>query len=144
MWVKSFTGSNGGLALVAGATTWDGIPEITKVVPSGSEWATAAEPTMPLAPGRFSTTTLCANALPRCSARIRPIVSALPPGGHGTTTRMGLLGQVCGDGGVDGCASAGARVELVSAPMIAPAANSRCTCSSLNLHNCSGRLPELI
>src|SRR3954463_763030 len=99
MWVKSSTGSNGGLALVAGATTCDGMPEITKVVPSGSEWATAAEPTMPLAPGRFSTTTLCPNVLPRCSARIRPIVSALPPGGHGTTMRMGLLGQTCGDGG---------------------------------------------
>ena len=52
---------------------------------------------MPLAPGRFSTTTLCANALPRCSARMRPIMSALPPGGHGTTMRMGLLGQVCGE-----------------------------------------------
>jgi hypothetical protein len=132
------------LALVAGATTWDGIPEITKVVPSGSEWATAAEPTMPLAPGRFSTTTLCANALPRCSARMRPIVSALPPGGHGTTTRMGLLGQVCGEGGVDGCASAGASAEPVSAPMIAAAANSRCTLASLNCTTCSGRLPELI
>src|SRR4030088_3543347 len=115
MWVKSFTGSKGALALVAGATTWDGMPEIAKVVPSGSECATAAEPTMPLAPGRFSTTTLWAKALPRCSARMRPIMSALPPGGHGTTMRMDLLGQVCGDGGVDGCASAGARAEPVSA-----------------------------
>src|SRR5262245_50962401 len=51
MWVKSFTGSKGAFALVAGAMTWEGMPEITKVAPSESAWATAAEPTMPLAPG---------------------------------------------------------------------------------------------
>jgi hypothetical protein len=49
---------------------------------------------------------------------------------------MGLLGQFCGEGGVDGCAPAGARAEPVSAPMNRTRSQQPMhVFASLNLHN---------
>src|SRR5262249_41151918 len=66
---------------------------------------------------------LCANALPRCSASMRPMRSALPPGGHGTTIRTGLLGQPAGAG----CAAVGVETPSEHARLTAIASNRRCT-----------------
>ncbi|MNU02435.1 hypothetical protein D3C72_2461390 [compost metagenome] len=49
-------------------------------------------PMMPLAPGRFSTTTDCFSASPSFCEIRRATTSVPPPGGNGTTMRIGLLG----------------------------------------------------
>src|SRR5258708_13150253 len=63
------------------------------VYPSGAERATSAVPTAPPAPLRFSITI----GWPRPSATrfciMRETMSRLPPGGNGTTQRIGLLGH---------------------------------------------------
>src|SRR5258708_8974927 len=65
------------------------------VYPSGAERATSAVPTAPPAPLRFSITI----GWPRPSATrfciMRETMSRLPPGGNGTTQRIGLLGHSC-------------------------------------------------
>ena len=47
---------------------------------------------LPPAPGRLSTTTLWPQASVRCFATSRARMSVAPPGGNGTTSRIGLVG----------------------------------------------------
>src|SRR5690606_28337932 len=68
-------------------------PESSKVYPSGSALATTLEPIVPLAPPRFSITTLCPRRSASRLPNMRPTASVLPPGGKGTTIRIGLFGQ---------------------------------------------------
>src|SRR5262245_4476108 len=50
---------------------------------------------LPLAPGRFSTTTAWPSRWPRGSATTRALLSATPPGANGTTMRTGFDGYSC-------------------------------------------------
>src|SRR5262245_31225210 len=62
------------------------------VYPSGAARATASEPMAPLAPARLSITTGCPNA----SLSLGPInrtTTSSGPGGNGTTTVIGRVGQ---------------------------------------------------
>ncbi len=56
---------------------------------------------VPVAPGRFSTTSGWPSCSPMAGAISRVTVSIAPPGGKDTMTRIGLVGQA-------GCARAGA------------------------------------
>src|SRR5687767_3460289 len=62
------------------------------VWPSGSARATVSEARMPPAPGMFSTTTCCPRPSLILGARVRVVMSAMPPGPNGRTIRTGLLG----------------------------------------------------
>ena len=62
------------------------------VYPSGFARATYCMPTPPPAPERFSTTTGCFRMRVIASASGRPVMSATPPGGNGTTIAMALAG----------------------------------------------------
>src|SRR5262245_57345640 len=62
------------------------------VCPSGAARATSPAPTLPAAPGLFSTSTGLPSAAPRRSDSRRPIRSSGPPGGNGLTMRTGLEG----------------------------------------------------
>jgi len=64
----------------------------SSVWPSAGARTTASAPSMPLAPGLFSTTTGWPSETRSFSARSRAIVSTPPPGEKGTTMVMGLLG----------------------------------------------------
>src|SRR3954469_21409364 len=68
---------------------------IMKVYPSGADFAVSSVPTMPAAPGLFSTTTACPHASCSFCAIIRVPMSVPPPGGKGTTMRMGFDGHAC-------------------------------------------------
>src|SRR6266513_1410665 len=70
----------------------DALPN-KNVYPSGVLRATSAAPMLPLAPARFSAKNVWLDDFVRCSARMRPAMSAAPPGSNGTTMRIGLLGQ---------------------------------------------------
>src|SRR5436305_92597 len=48
-----------------------------------------------LPPGLFSTTAGCPHASWNLAASVRPSVSLNPPGGYGTTIRIGFDGYVC-------------------------------------------------
>ena len=61
--------------------------------PSGAERATCSVPSMPPAPGLFSTRKVPPVALPNLSASRRATVSVAPPGAKVTTMRMGPLGK---------------------------------------------------
>ena len=52
---------------------------ISNVWPSAGARATRPTPMLPLAPGRLSTTTGCANRTRKCSASARPCKSGVPP-----------------------------------------------------------------
>src|SRR5580765_3095544 len=68
--------------------------EITSVYPSGGDLAARSEPIVPPAPGLFSTTTWVPSAALSLGARMREIVSAVPPGGKVAISRMApLVGQ---------------------------------------------------
>src|SRR3712207_5885914 len=43
---------------------------------------------LPVAPARFSTTTVCPSRGPSSSAAMRPVMSVVPAGGNGTTKRI--------------------------------------------------------
>ncbi len=49
----------------------------------------------PDAPARFSTTTGCLSRSASFWPTMRAAVSVGPPGGNGTTSLMGLVGQAC-------------------------------------------------
>src|SRR5205085_4317265 len=68
---------------------WVATAPITSVVPSGGDFATASAPRLPPAPGRLSTMTTPSVSL-TLSASARATMSSGPPGGYGTTRRMGL------------------------------------------------------
>src|SRR5262249_34574018 len=61
---------------------------------------------MPPAPGLFSTTTGFPSLLCIDSARMRPMMSAPPPGPNETTMRIGCCGQSCAAAGPTAAASA--------------------------------------
>src|SRR5256885_5767801 len=67
---------------------------ISKVLPSAAAWATAWAPMLPLAPGRFSTTTGWPRRCCSCSPRRRASRSVPPPGGNVTTMVMGRSRRV--------------------------------------------------
>src|SRR3546814_2042599 len=48
---------------------------------------------MPLAPGLFSTMTLCPRLSDMCLPTTRASMSVVPPGAYGTIMRMGLSGN---------------------------------------------------
>src|SRR5260221_7958572 len=50
---------------------------------------------MPLAPGRFSTTSCWPRRSPTLGAMRRDMMSIVSPGGNGTIRRTGLVGQDC-------------------------------------------------
>ena len=66
--------------------------QLPSMYPSLSDFATASMPTLPLAPGRFSTTIVWPSSLPASSASRREIMSELPPGAVGTISRIGRVG----------------------------------------------------
>src|SRR5262245_30596599 len=63
------------------------------VVPSGAERATAPVPTVPPAPLRFSIRIGCPSPSETRGCRSRETRSMLPPGGNGTTQRIGFAGH---------------------------------------------------
>jgi len=68
--------------------------EITSVYPSAGALAARSEPIVPPAPGLFSTTTCVPSAAESFGARMREMVSAVPPGGKVAIRRMApLAGQ---------------------------------------------------
>jgi hypothetical protein len=64
--------------------------ESTSVYPSGTARATWPVPSVAPAPGRFSTTTDCPSRRDISPARMRAMMSVVPPGPKGTTNRIGL------------------------------------------------------
>src|SRR2546427_3602539 len=77
-------------------TIWLSCPR-SSVYPSGAALATSSLERLPLEPGRFSTTTGCPSASPSLGETTRAIVSVAPPGGLGTSRRIGRLGY-CAQG----------------------------------------------
>ena len=71
------------------------VDAITSVWPSAAALATCSVPIRPLAPGRFSTTTVCPHSALSFGASVRASVSAPPAGGNGTTIVTVRLGKVC-------------------------------------------------
>ena len=92
---RSFDGSKGNLlytdAVIASAPT----SHSNRVWPSGADLATWSAPGLPLAPGLFSTMTVCFRASGRGWLMTRAMMSDEPPGGYGTMILIGLLGQAC-------------------------------------------------
>src|SRR5258706_6858385 len=78
----------------AGVVTCDRVAS-TSVWPSGSDFATASVPRLPLAPGRASTSTGWPRPAASFSFSVRAIRSTMPPAGNGTMMRSGLEGNVC-------------------------------------------------
>ena len=83
------------LGISEGFTAWVSNTN-TKVCPSGAARAAAAVPSAPLAPGRLSTTIGAPSSPCKRACTSRASVSTLPPGGKGTTMRIGPLGQPAG------------------------------------------------
>ncbi len=67
----------------------------SNVCPSAGARATISAPIAVLAPGRFSTMMFCPSDRVSGCASVRAMMSAAPPGGNGTTMRIGRLGQSC-------------------------------------------------
>ena len=63
-----------------------------QVYPSGAAFATNSAPITDAAPARFSTTMGCPQRRDSSFDRARAMVSSGPPGGQGTTLRMGFAG----------------------------------------------------
>src|SRR5256885_10795619 len=68
------------------------------VWPSAGAWAIALVPTMPPAPGLFSTNTGWLMVLVISVAMMRASTSVVPPGGNDEMMRIGLVGY-CGNAG---------------------------------------------
>src|SRR6267143_2141065 len=71
------------------------MPIMPSVYPSGVALASAASPMVPIAPGRFSTTTGCPSCAVSRSARIRATTSGGEPGALGAISLIGRLGYSC-------------------------------------------------
>src|SRR5688572_21467258 len=69
------------------------VDEMRIVWPSGTALATVSPAMLPDAPERLSTTTDWPSTPRSPSARIRAVMSVLPPGAKGTSSRMGRDGQ---------------------------------------------------
>src|SRR2546422_6414377 len=94
MGVRSLSTSKGSLLRSPGTTVKLLAPETSSVWPSGMDLATASTPMTVAAPGLFSMMTACPRRGPRRSAIRRATVSVAPPGGNGTISLRGLLGQL--------------------------------------------------
>ena len=93
------------LGLIACATTIE-LDAISTLVPSGSAPATCLPAMMPLAPPRFSTTTVWPSSALILSANSRATASTPPPGGKLTTSRTGRREVSCaaaGEARAEGC-----------------------------------------
>jgi hypothetical protein len=77
------------------------------VYPSAGAFAAIAAPIVPPAPPRFSITNCWPSICESLAVSGRATVSVPPPGGNGTITLTGLLGQ--------SCASAGMPASIISA-----------------------------
>src|SRR5215475_10084885 len=66
---------------------------IIHVMPSGGALAAIAAPIAPAAPGLLSITMFQLVLSATLAARMRATGSVVPPGGKGTTTRIGPFGQ---------------------------------------------------
>src|SRR6185369_4934545 len=76
----------------AGLRMW--LSNVTiQVWPSGGALAAIAAPIAPAAPGLLSITMFQPVLSATLAARMRATGSVVPPGGNGTTTRIGPLGQ---------------------------------------------------
>src|SRR5215212_5033451 len=101
----------------------------SQVLPSGGDLATVVVPAAPDAPGLFSMMMLVPR---RCCSPVctrRASASVEPPGGKGTTRRIGPLGQLCAPAkeAANGAAAApNTKLRLVSpATIITPCFLSR-------------------
>src|SRR5258708_37680555 len=72
-------------------TIWLSCPR-SSVYPSRAALAASSLEKLPLEPGRFSTIPGCPSASPSRGETTRAIVSVAPPGGLGTSRRIGRLG----------------------------------------------------
>src|SRR6266496_4377819 len=81
--------------LVCGRTTRFPPCPAAIVYPSGADFATKSRPSMPLAPGRFSTSTGWPSRSVIFGPIRRDMMSVVLPGGNGTTILIGLEGQDC-------------------------------------------------
>lgn len=77
---KSLTASYCRLRIAAGFTAWVSVTPSSRVSPSGAARATTVAPMLPLAPARFSTTTLRPSSVVISCARPRARMSVMPPG----------------------------------------------------------------
>jgi hypothetical protein len=85
---RSFSVSYDSLENVDGVTVCE--EECTRMVyPSGSDFATAADAMVPLAPTRFSGTTVCPTWRPTSSITMRAMMSVALPTPKGMITLMG-------------------------------------------------------
>src|SRR5271166_608045 len=89
---KSLNTSNGSSLRKAGSVT-SVLETITRVWPSAGARATSSAPSMPEAPGRFSTTTVWPSAGPSSLLTARASTSSVPPAGNGTMKCSCLLGN---------------------------------------------------
>src|SRR6185503_14361118 len=90
---KSRRTSNGMLGVSAGATVVEPLDASMKTLPSAGALATELAAISPLAPARFSTTTLRPRRWAMPGAIRRVSRSLGPPGGKPTTKRSGLSGK---------------------------------------------------
>src|SRR6266446_1497218 len=81
--------------LVCGRTTRFPPCPAAIVYPSGADFATKSRPSMPLAPGRFSTSTGWPSRSVIFGPIRRDMMSVVLPGGNGTMILIGLEGQDC-------------------------------------------------
>src|SRR5712691_2707816 len=89
---RSFSGSNGMLAYRCGLITIRLSMPKSSVWPSDGDFATSSPARLPLPPTRFSTTTAWPSASPSLGAIRRATMSGPPPGGIGTSRRIGRDG----------------------------------------------------
>src|SRR6266568_677470 len=81
--------------LVCGRTTRFPPCPAAIVYPSGAAFATKSRPSMPLAPGRFSTSTGWPSRSVIFGPIRRAMMSVVLPGGNGTMILIGFEGQDC-------------------------------------------------
>src|SRR5712691_10982102 len=89
---RSLSGSNGMLAYKCGLITIRLSMPRSSVWPSAADFATNSPARLPLPPTRFSTTTGCPSASPSLGAMRCATMSGPPPGGIGTSRRIGFVG----------------------------------------------------
>ena len=92
--VKSLIGSNGKLGYSDALMAWL-VKLINNVLPSGAALATMSAAKLPPAPGLFSTTTTRPSCCPKACAKVRAMVSVVPPAGAPTKIRTGTELAVC-------------------------------------------------
>ena len=128
---RSLSLSNGRFGNRLGLTAWVS-NTISQVLPSGGALATTALPVLPEAPVRFSITIVAPRRCDRPACARRATASTEPPGGNGTTIRIGPEGQLCARA-ASGASAAASTTERLDNPDI-ELLPDRCACAG-------GRLP---